>query len=155
MKTKRLIIVVLCLIFAVVLGACGSDSDTENQENNTQQTQNEGSTQKKYSINIDMTKLSTTMADAELTRMSYDPQNYKGNVIKIKGTYNLRTNPAGGDYLNYCVFNSSCCGNGLEFVLEDGAEYPKTNTQITVIGTFTTYTVEDTVYGKLVNAVIV
>ena len=49
---------------------------------------------------------------------------------------------------------TACCAQGMEFVLQEGMEYPEMETDITVVGTFQLYDENGTTYCHLVDASI-
>lgn len=108
---------------------------------------------KNEDILFDLTKMSSIVADSYLTKIVNESSKYLGSKIRIKGTYsyykNLQTN---SEYHN-CIFQSSCCPKGLEFILKEG-NYPKEGEEIIIEGNFNTYLEDGTSYYNLLNAKI-
>ena len=108
------------------------------------------------SIQLDITSLSSTVADAQLQKMQSNRDFYKGLVMKIKGDFNYTyVKETDKTYYN-CIFSSTCCPNGLEFVLSDSSQYPTEQwTPITVVGEFNYYEEDGQIYYTLTNAELV
>lgn len=107
-------------------------------------------------VTVDLTSLSSTVADGILIRWQNEKEFYRGAVMKIKGEYYYSISKETGKKYNFCVFSSSCCPNGLEFVLADSSKYPKEKeTLITVVGEFNYYEEDGEIYYTLTNAQIV
>ncbi len=106
-------------------------------------------------VDVDLSQLNSTVCDAYLKQLQENKEQYRGIVVKAKGEYNYYKNPTiDKEYYN-CVFASTCCPNGLEFVLADPSKYPKENGgSITVIGQFDYYDEDGVIYYNLVNATI-
>ena len=107
-------------------------------------------------VTVDLTSLSSTVADGILIRWQNEKEFYRGAVMKIKGEYYYMISKETGKKYNLCVFSSSCCPNGLEFELADSSKYPKEKeTLITVVGEFNYYEEDGETYYILTNAQIV
>ena len=107
-------------------------------------------------VQLDLTSLSSTVADAQLQKLQNNRDFYKGLVMKIKGDFNYTyVKETDKTYYN-CIFASTCCPNGLEFVLADSSKYPSEQwTPITVIGEFNYYEEDGQIYYTLTNAQLV
>lgn len=100
----------------------------------------------KSGIDVDLTKLSSTMVYSEVYNMMSKPEDYVGKTIKIEGTYYASYWKETGKYY-HCVLISdatACCQNGIEFVWDDNThiypdEYPSDNTVIELTGVFGLY----------------
>ncbi len=109
-------------------------------------------------VDVDLTKLSSTMVYSEVYNMMYAPNNYVGKTIKMSGMFVIYTNQDGTQYYPAVIIAdaTACCSQGLEFVLEENPSYPdgypEMGTDITVVGTFETYREEDKLYCRLQNA---
>ena len=92
---------------------------------------------------VDLTQLSSTMIYSEVYAMVYEPEQYIGKTVKMRGLF--ATQELDGERLYACVVQdaTACCAQGLEFepaeerVFPD--DYPEPGAEITVIGTFDTY----------------
>ena len=94
-------------------------------------------------IDIDLTKLSKTMVYSAVFDILENPAEYRGKIIKFRGTYAAFHDPAKNEYHHSCVImdETACCMQGMEFELAD-KKYPPNNTEITLIGKFDTYTIQ-------------
>ncbi len=97
-------------------------------------------------VDVDLTLLSSTMVYSEVYAMVYEPEEYIGKTVKINGLF--ATQEYNGVRLYACIVQdaTACCAQGLEFELAGDYEYPKDypdpGSEITVVGTFDTYTEE-------------
>lgn len=115
----------------------------------------------KSDIDIDLTKLSSTMAYSEVLNMLESPEKYTGKKVKMEGSFNLTRDEENDK--NYCaciIYDStSCCVQRMEFELSDKLSfpdgYPSQNSDITVVGYFETYENNGYSYCRLNNAKIV
>ena len=115
-------------------------------------------------IDVDLTKLSSTMVYSEVYNMMYSPDDYVGKTVKMEGQFAIyqATDENGAlipDQIYFaCVIAdaTACCSQGLEFVLAGEhsypADYPELGTEITVVGTFQTYEENGYMYCHLVDA---
>lgn len=94
-------------------------------------------------VDVDLTKLSSTMVYGEVFNIVENPSEYRGKTIKIRGTYFAAHDPAKDEYHHSCVIwdATACCMQGMEFELADG-KYPPNETEITLIGKFDVYTIQ-------------
>lgn len=91
-------------------------------------------------VDVDLTQLSSTMVYSEVYAMVYEPEQYMGKTVKMRGLFSSFEGTAGQMYYACIVQDATaCCAQGLEFELTDGCDYPEPGTEITVIGTFDTY----------------
>ena len=92
---------------------------------------------------VDLTQLSSTMIYSEVYAMVYEPDQYIGKTVKMKGQF--ATQEYNGARLYACIVMdaAACCAQGLEFELSENRsfpdDYPEPGAEITVIGTFDTY----------------
>ena len=99
-------------------------------------------------VDIDLTKLSSTMVYSEVLNMMTAPENYLAFAY------------AEGDSRYYfaCIISdaTACCAQGIEFVLKDERkfpdEYPSEGAEITVVGIFDTYIEGEYQYLQLIDA---
>lgn len=100
----------------------------------------------KSGIDVDLTKLSSTMVYSEVYNMMSKPEDYVGKTIKIEGSYYASYWKETGKYY-HCVLISdatACCQNGIEFVWDNDThvypdEYPPNDTVIELTGVFGLY----------------
>lgn len=111
-------------------------------------------------VDVDLTKLSSTMVYSEVYNMMYTPENYIGKTVKMSGMFAAYTNQDQSQFYPAVIIAdaTACCSQGLEFVLEGNPSYPEgypeMETDITVIGTFETYLEDGNTYCRLKNAKI-
>ena len=112
-------------------------------------------------IDFDLTKMSATMIYSTIFDMLIMPEDYVEKNIKVKGWFEVYTNPETAE-LFYAVVvpdATACCQQGIEFVLDDSYsfpdDYPKYGDDVTVIGEFDTYVDGGYTYCTLRNAKIV
>ena len=109
-------------------------------------------------IDVDLTKLSSTMVYSEVYNMMYTPEDYIGKTVKMSGMFVAYTNQDQSQFYPAVIIAdaTACCSQGLEFVLEGNPAYPEgypeMGTEITVVGTFETYEEDGNIYCRLQNA---
>lgn len=147
MKIQRLAAMVMAVCLCVALSACGGDSA--------------GSDTK--AVDVDLTKLSSTVVYAEVYNMMSAPEEYIGKTVKMNGSFAIYQATDGNgnvvsDAIYYaCIIEdaTACCVQGIEFVLEKAPDkYPELGTNITVTGEFQTYEENGQMYIHLVDAVL-
>lgn len=100
-------------------------------------------------VDIDLTRMSSTMVYSMVYQMVTDPQKYIGKTIKMKGSFSSYVDEETGRRFFGCVIQDAlaCCSQGLAFELAKPrkfpSEYPSEGTSITIIGTFEFDKVED------------
>ena len=98
------------------------------------------------------------MVYSEVYNMVSSPEDYKGKMVRMTGTFGVYE----GEQRNYfsCMIAdaTSCCSNGIEFVLSGDhtypEDYPELGETITVTGTFDTYMEGEYEYCQLIDAVM-
>lgn len=177
---KKYLIIFVMVFTSVVLFSCGSSSSRtstvkkvmESKANPSAQAApsaiSNGSDMKRTTpspqasnakvsrVDVDLTQYTSTVADSLLIQLRENKEKSRGLVVKAKGEYNYYKNPITNKEYYNCVFASTCCPNGLEFILADPTKYPAENGEpITIIGEFDYYDEEGAIYLNLVNATIV
>ena len=174
---KKLFCVLLTILTIVSLAACGSEKDkatTDKQTSNSSVSQNQTTekesesvpiiskpTQNADGIDVDLTKLSSTMVYSEVYNMMVSPDSYIGKTVKMNGQFSYYEDPETKAQYFACIIAdaTACCSQGLEFVLAGNhiypKDYPELGSEITVIGTFNIYTENGYQYCGLVNATMV
>lgn len=155
---KKIIAIILALVLALSFVACSKNSDKNDNSNSKSTTKATETTTEAKSVDLDLTKLSSTLVYSEVYNMLITPDDYKGKIIKMKGQFNQYTDEETGKIYNTVIIPdaTACCQQGLEFELSD-----KTNpnfehgTGITVVGTFDTYSDGEFLYCYLKNAKII
>jgi len=96
-------------------------------------------------IDVDLTKLSSTMVYSEVYNMMYNAPDYVGKVVKMRGLYSLYYDEGTGKYYHACIIQdaTACCAQGIEFELTEDyrfpEDYPEVNDEVCVTGTFDIY----------------
>jgi len=107
-------------------------------------------------IDIDLTLLSSTMVYAEVAGLMFEPDDYVGKVIRVRGeSVSFYYEETDTTYHNVLVSDATaCCAQGIEYLLPEGAEYPPDGVEITVTGEFELYEEEGLFYCRLKDAVM-
>ncbi|WP_296135413.1 hypothetical protein [uncultured Eubacterium sp.] len=155
---KKIIAIILTLVLALSFVACSKNSDKNDNSNSKTTTKATETTTEAKSVDLDLTELSSTLIYSEVYNMLITPDDYKGKIIKMKGQFNQYTDEQTGKTYNAVIIPdaTACCQQGLEFELSD-----KTNpnfeqgAEITVVGTFDTYSEGELLYCHLKNAKII
>ena len=155
---KKIIAIILVLVLALSFVACSKNSDKNDNSNSMTTTKITETTTEAKSVDLDLTELSSTLIYSEVYNMLITPDDYKGKIIKMKGQFNQYTDEQTGKTYNAVIIPdaTACCQQGLEFELSD-----KTNpnfeqgAEITVVGTFDTYSEGELLYCYLKNAKII
>lgn len=109
-------------------------------------------------VDVDLTKLSSTMVYSEVYDMMTKPGNYLGKLVRMRGEFAYIEGD--GRYYFACIIAdaTACCAQGIEFVLKDERkfpeEYPAQGTEISVVGIFDTYMEGKYQYCQLIDAII-
>ena len=137
---KKVIFIIIVLLFSLSLFACNKQNKTED------------------GIDIDISKMSVTVAYSQVSDMLSNPSHYIGKMVKIKGSFSVYYNEKTNVYYPAVLIKdaTACCSQGLEFLLEGNPaypnQYPKTNDIITIKGKFETYNEGNTYYCRLIDA---
>lgn len=154
LKMKQVLSVLLALLMTMSIAGCGTASDGSPQGENAEASP----VANEESYDVDLTELSSTMMYSEVYNMVASPENYLGKKIKMCGNFSIYQDQTTGKIYYACLVTdaSSCCSQGIEFVLEGDHtypdDYPEINTVITVTGIFDTYEENGYTYCQLINA---
>lgn len=156
---KKIIAIILALVLTLSFVACSKNSDkNENSNSKTTTSITETTRAEAKSVDLDLTELSRTVVYSEVYNMLITPDDYKGKIIKMKGQFNQYTDEEKGKIYNsvFIPDAAACCQQGLEFELSDKTNPNfEQNTEITVVGTFDTYSDGKYLYCYLKNAEII
>ena len=183
---KKLFCVFLIVLTLCSLAACGKQNNRDAAVSNStddptptpsasqvQPTEEESQkatsdpVQSTDGIDVDLTKLSSTMVYSEVYNMMYSPDDYIGKTIKMEGQFAIyqATDETGAlipDQIYFaCVIAdaTACCSQGLEFILAGEHtypdDYPELGNEITVTGTFELYEEGGFQYCRLADAEMV
>lgn len=130
-------------------------SDTEAPSNTDPSSDSTGSGDGE--IDIDLTKLSSSMVYAQVYDMVYNGDNYIGKKVKAKGPFSYYQEPDGREFFAVIISDATaCCSQGIEFVLDGDYsypdDYPAIGTDITVVGKFNYYKENYYTYCQLTDA---
>lgn len=109
-------------------------------------------------IDLDLTEMSATMVYSEVLGMVYEPDSYRGKVVKMAGDFSYYLDEQTGKYYFACIVKDAteCCAQGIEYSLKGDysfpEDYPELGDPVTVIGTFDTYEEGGYIYMYLKDA---
>ena len=158
---KKIFHLLLTAALIVSLSACGNK---ETPKNSTTVTDDLSKPQISNNIDVDLTKLSSTMVYSEVYNMMVSPESYIGKTVKMKGQFVIYQDiDENGQiipdkiYFACIIANATaCCTQGLEFVLAGDYKYPENYpelySEITVEGTFEIYEENGYKYCRLADA---
>ncbi len=110
-------------------------------------------------VDIDLTTMSNTMIYAEVLNMLTNPSEYIDKTVVMSGFTNIYVDENTKALYYSCIIPdaTSCCAQGIEFELANTPleNYPYMGQAIKVVGTFGTYTENDTLYCVLKDAYFV
>ena len=173
---KKLFCILIVVLSILSLAACGSEKDkgtaaTDKQTSNSSVSQSQPTEKESESksttskpeqsadgIDVDLTKLSSTMVYSEVYNMMVSPESYIGKTVKMNGAFAYYEDPETKKQYFACIIAdaTACCSQGIEFILTGEHtypnDYPELNSEITVTGTFETYEENGYNYCRLVNA---
>ena len=157
---KKLFCVVLIILMLCSLVACGGEENKETADNQTPNASASQNVQSTDGIDVDLTKLSSTMVYSEVYNMLYTPDDYIGKTVKMKGAFAYYEDPETKEQYFACIIADAmaCCSQGLDFIPTDEYtypdDYPELNAEITVTGAFEIYEKNGIKYCRLANAAI-
>ncbi|MCR5310578.1 MAG: MSCRAMM family adhesin SdrC [Lachnospiraceae bacterium] len=107
-------------------------------------------------VDVDLTKLSSTMVYSEVLNMMTYPDNYVGKTVRMSGLFASYHDDASGNDYYACVIQdaTACCAQGIEFILNEDYSYPEGYKEICVAGTYDTYWEGEFRYCTLRNATL-
>lgn len=150
---KKFIATVLIISVCVSFAACSKSKNNVDKNTTTATTTTEAK-----SVDLDLTALSSTVVYSEVYNMLITPDDYKGKMIKMKGNFNQYYDEESKKTYNAVIIPdaTACCQQGLEFQLADNSNPNfEQGTEITVEGSFNTYSDGKFIYCYLENAQIV
>ena len=111
-------------------------------------------------VDVDLTTISSSMVYSVVYDMVYNPDPYLGKTVKMQVTFTTIYDEENDKRYYACVIQdaTACCSQGIEFVLRDERtypeEYPEVGAEITVIGTFDSYTEGHYIFCTLNDAIM-
>lgn len=107
-------------------------------------------------IDVDLSKLSGTMAYAEVYHMMVYPEEYIGKTIRIRGPYYASYLEDTDMFYHYVIITdaTACCESGIEVIWDNNEhvypdEYPENMTEVEATGIFNTYEENGYTYGYI------
>lgn len=155
---KKKIVLALLMIICVFTFACGEKSvEVANAETDVKSSEVPKTKKVVKTIDVDLTKLSSTMVYSEVYQMVWHPEEYVGKVIKMNGQVSIFDSPDMNRTYYTCVIAdaTACCQQGIEFRLIGDKRLPdsyKEGDEVMVVGEFNTYKEGEKTYCELVNA---
>ena len=127
MKKRYLGLILLAIVAGVLSGCAKVDSAAPQQ---TAQV-----------VDVDLTKMSSTMVYAEVYNIMNEPKPYLGKTMKLRGEYYSNYIAETEQSYHFLLINdaTACCEQGIEFVLDGEANYPQTGEQVEIVGVFSDY----------------
>lgn len=146
---KKQLAAILCLALLASMSACAASAQAAPEEAPAPETT--VSVQTHEQIDVDLTKLNSTILFSQTYAMLSEPTPYLGKVVRMRGSYVVYADGA-----KACLISDEggCCQEGIHFALRDGIAYPELNTQIIVVGTFGTYEFNGVTYCRLYDAIL-
>ena len=111
-------------------------------------------------VDVDLSVMSGTVVYSAVYDMLNNPDNYRGQMIKMKGQFMVYEYEDTGNYYFTCLIQdaTACCQQGLEFTYKEEykypADFPEPGEDITVCGIFDTYEENGYTYCRLKDSVI-
>lgn len=153
-------------IMLILLSACGADDGGEGaaviQAGVTEKesmTESEAETEKQADpdlsvIDLDLTKMSSTMVYGQVFNMISRPQDFEGKIVRIEGEASSFLNNKDGKMYYACIIRDAlaCCAQGMEFRLRDGFVYPEDGERVVICGAFNSYEENGQIYCQLIGA---
>ena len=115
-------------------------------------------------IDIDLTKMNSTMVYSQVLNMLENPSTYLGKIVKMSGPFRPYYNENDESMVYPAIVipdATACCASGLEFLLygvplctkNGGAGYPNLEEEATIVGKFAKYYEYGYLYVHLVDAI--
>ena len=113
-----------------------------------------GSFARAAAVDIDLTKMSSTMVYSTVFNMVTNPKNFVGKTMRMHGEYTTYPISA-SETIHACLVRDAagCCSQGLEFRLTNG-NYPTGATEVTVVGTIAVQEIDGKDVCYLTSAVL-
>ena len=148
---RKIICLLITVLFAVGLCACGEEEQTtapaadtgKTTETSTEAPKKE--TPKQKTVDYDLTKMNSTMVYSTVYDMLSEPEKYEGKMVKMRGEYNAFYSKSTMKYYPAVIIAdaTACCSQGMEFVLSGDPEYPNAypikGDDVTVVGKLKVY----------------
>lgn len=94
-------------------------------------------------VDVDLTKMSSTMVYSEVYNMMSLPDDYLGKTVRMQGQFQVYEGEGRNYYVVLIADAAACCQQGMEFILAGDPAYPdaypEPGREVTVTGVFDTY----------------
>lgn len=110
-------------------------------------------------IDIDLTRMSSTMVYSEVSNMMSTPENYVGKMVRMNGKLAVYKYPERNYYTCIIKDATACCQQGMEFLWAGDhkypEDYPNEGDGIIVTGVFDIYYEGESKYVQLKDATLI
>lgn len=110
-------------------------------------------------IDVDLTRLSSTMVYSEVYNMMNTPENYVGKIVRMNGKLAVYKYPERNYYTCIIKDATACCQQGMEFLWAGNHkypdDYPAEGDGIIVTGVFDIYYEGENKYVQLKDASLI
>ena len=112
-------------------------------------------------VDLDLSEMSGVIVYSQIYNILWEPAEYLGKVIRMRGYYNYFDDVEHGIVYHACIVPdaTACCAQGIEFVWAGDHiwpdDYPEAGTDITVTGCLEIYEEDGSSYLHLVDAELV
>lgn len=173
---KKLFCILMLVTAICALVACTSGDETADTStaspapsvtdskasaaNGEEESKSPAAAQSSDGIDVDLTKLSSTMVYSEVYNMMSVPESYIGKTVKMNGQFSYYQDPNTKNQYFACIIAdaTACCSQGLEFTLSGEHtypnDYPEPGSVVTVTGTFEVYEEDGSRYCRLANSAL-
>ena len=109
-------------------------------------------------VDLDLSEMSGVIVYSQIYNILWEPAEYLGKVIRMRGYYNYFDDVEHGIVYHACIVPdaTACCAQGIEFVWAGDHiwpdDYPEAGTDITVTGRLEIYEEDGSSYLHLVDA---
>lgn len=142
-----------------IIDDIGGSNTIDTYDDNTYEFEiNQDAFNEEEGIDVDLTRLSSTMVYSEVYNMMYLPNEYLGKTVRMRGAFSVFQDSTTGNIYYTCIIQdaTACCAQGIEFERAGSYtypdDYPEVNDEITVTGVFDTYEEAGYLYCTLRNA---
>ncbi|MGI6020420.1 MAG: hypothetical protein ACOX71_02905 [Lachnospiraceae bacterium] len=136
--------------------AAGDENQAEESESDPDDALSEYKVYSEEDVELDLTKMSSTMVYSEALNMLKDAKSYEGRIVKMTGQISsIQTKKS---LVTSCIVKDAaqCCKQGIPFIAADELvypdDYPEIGTYVTIIGEFQPYDYHGVMSGRLIHA---
>lgn len=137
----------------------GGVSQINGGSNMKKPSSNSGKVTQASDIDIDLTRLSSTMVYSEVYNMMNTPENYVGKMVRMNGKLAVYKYPDRNYYTCIIKDATACCQQGMEFLWAGNHkypdDYPNEGDGIIVTGVFDIYYEGENKYVQLKDASLI